>query len=104
MILTKKNSMFSSNEHRLKEIISSLIGQYRLGSKLNEIKITESWEGVVGPMIKKHTLEIKVRNSKLFVKLDSPALKNELSYSRKKLTGLLNNAVGSEVINEIIFT
>ena len=96
--------MFSSNEHRLKEIISSLIGQYRLGSKLNEIKITESWEGVVGPMIKKHTLEIKVRNSKLFVKLDSPALKNELSYSRKKLTGLLNNAVGSEVINEIIFT
>ena len=104
MILTKKNSMFSSNEHRLKEISSSLIGPYRLGSKLNAIKITESWEGVVGPMIKKHTLEIKVRNSKLFVKLDSPALKNELSYSRKKLTGLLNNAVGSEVINEIIFT
>ncbi len=96
--------MFSSNEHRLKEIISTLIGQYRLGGKLNAIKITESWEGVVGPMIKKHTLELKVKNSKLFVKLDSPSLKNELSYSRQKLITLLNKAVGSEVINDIIFT
>ena len=96
--------MFSGNEHRLKEIISELIGHYRLESKLNELKVAGSWEQVVGSMIKRHTLELKVRNSKLFVKLDSPALKNELSFSRQKLVDQLNKAVGAQVITEIVFT
>ncbi len=96
--------MFQSNEHKLKEIINELIHQYRLTGKLNELKLIKSWEVVAGPMIKKHTLDLKVKNSKLFVKLDSPALRNELSYSRQKLIDLLNKEAGDKIISDIIFT
>ncbi|MCD4683017.1 MAG: DUF721 domain-containing protein, partial [Bacteroidales bacterium] len=37
------------------------------------------------------------------IKLDSPALKNELSFARTKLIKSLNKAVNKEVIQDIKF-
>ena len=49
-------------------------------------------------------LELHVKGSKLFVKLDSPALKNELSYSKSKLIEELNKVVGEEIVKDIVFS
>jgi predicted nucleic acid-binding Zn ribbon protein len=70
---------------------------------LNELKIVHSWEKVVGEMIARHTIDLYIRNGKLFVKVDSPALKNELTYSSSMIIENLNNEAGSKVIEEIIF-
>lgn len=92
------------NEQTLGEAIKEMLRALRLDDKLNESKLIHSWEEIVGKMIANHTRDIYIKNKKLIVKLDSPALKNELSYSKTKMLKTLNDAAGEEVITDIIFT
>lgn len=85
------------------EVIRELIETYRLEGKLNEVKAIHSWEKVVGEMIARHTKDLYIKNGRLFVRIDSPALKNELSYSRTVIADKLNEEAGSKVIEEVIF-
>ncbi|MCD4772292.1 MAG: DUF721 domain-containing protein [Bacteroidales bacterium] len=96
--------MQRSNEQTLKEVVRELLKAYRWGGKILEIRLMNSWENVVGKMISKHTLKLDVRKKVLYVKLDSPALKNELSYAKERIIKSLNEEVGEDVINKIVFT
>ena len=91
------------NEQSLGEVIRELLASYRLEGKVNQARVIMAWEEVTGKMISKHTQDLYIKGSKLFVKLDSPALKTELSYSKGKLIELLNKEAGGEVIKDIVF-
>lgn len=95
--------MKHSNEQRLKEAIEELLSSYKLHDGLYETKLINSWENVAGKLISKHTENLFIKKDTLYVKLDSPALKNELSFARSKLIKSLNKAVDREVIQNIIF-
>ncbi len=95
--------MRRSNDQKLGEVIQELLKLYRLEDKLDEVKLMNSWEEVVGEMIARHTKDLYIRRNTLFVILDSPALKNELSYSRTQIRESLNEAVGKDVIEEVVF-
>lgn len=95
--------MAYSNDQTLGDAIREFLKQYRLEGKIEETKLINSWEKIVGPMISKHTKDIYIRRKVLFVKLDSPALKNELSYAREKITRNLNEAAGKDVIEDVRF-
>jgi predicted nucleic acid-binding Zn ribbon protein len=90
------------NEHSLKEAIESLLKTYKLDEKLAERRLIASWESVMGVMIAKHTTDLYIKHKQLFVTLDSSALRNELSLAKTKIVKLLNEAVGTEVINDVI--
>jgi predicted nucleic acid-binding Zn ribbon protein len=92
-----------STDRPIGEVIREMIETYRLEGKLNEVRLLHSWEKVVGEMIARHTLDLYIKNRKLFVKVDSPALKNELSYSRTEVLEKLNQEAGGKVIEEVIF-
>jgi len=92
-----------SNQITIKEAIQRLISSYRMDEKLGEVQIVNCWEKVVGKMITKHTQKLYVKKKKLFVKLDSPALKEELSFSKSKIVNMLNKEVNAKVIEDIVF-
>lgn len=79
-----------------------MLKAYRLDDRMAEKRLISAWDNVMGAMIAKHTKEIYINNKQLYVTLDSSALRNELSMARSKIIKMLNEAVGSEVINEII--
>ncbi len=91
------------NEYTLKEVIDELIQAYRLGGKLQETRVINSWEKVVGGIFARHTTHLSIKKGILYVKLDSAALRSELSMARSKLVELLNKEVGEKVIEDIIF-
>lgn len=95
--------MKSTNEQTLKEAISQLLKTYKLQDGINETKIINSWEKIVGKMITNHTENLYIKNNKLYLKLDSPALKNELSYAKTKLIKSLNDTVNQQIIEDIVF-
>lgn len=95
--------MRSTNELTLKEAILKLLKTYRLQDGINETKLINSWDKVVGKMITNHTEDLYIKNRKLFIKLDSPALKHELSFAKEKLVKSLNNSVKQQVIEDIVF-
>lgn len=69
---------------------------------VDELKVINSWKKVVGPFIASHTIDLAIRNHVLYVRVDSDALRNELSYSKSLLLKNLNETVGKEVISEIV--
>ena len=93
----------SGHDHSLKEVIEELLKVYRLDTKLEEVGLINSWERVVGKMIANHTLDLKIINRVLHVKVDSSALRHELHMERSKIAKKLNKKVGKKVIDEIVF-
>ena len=96
--------MKKSNDQTLKEVINELLESYKLSDKLKEVRLIDSWEKVVGKLINKHTKNLYIKKKVLFVKLDSSALRNELSYARQKIIKALNKEADEEVIENIVFT
>ena len=94
--------MKKANDYTLGEAIKDFLNAYRLDDKLLERKVIDSWGKVMGKMVSNHTKDIYIRNKKLFVKVDSAALRNELSYTKEKIRDALNKEAGGEAITEVI--
>jgi predicted nucleic acid-binding Zn ribbon protein len=93
----------SSSNQSLGSAIREFLKAYRLEDKMNETRLIHSWEVVLGKMVSRHTRELSIRNKILFVKIDSPALRNELSYQKEKIVDELNREVNAKVIDDIVF-
>ncbi|MBL7137492.1 MAG: DUF721 domain-containing protein [Bacteroidales bacterium] len=94
--------MKKANDFTLREAIQEFLNAYRLDDKLLEKQVIESWGNVMGKMVSNHTKDLYIRNKKLYVKVDSAALRNELSYTREKIRDVLNKTVQADVIKEVI--
>lgn len=86
----------------LGELIQAFYEQHRGPEYLDEVKVIESWPKVVGPFIAKHTIDLSIKNHVLFVRVDSDALRGELSYSKSLLVKNLNDVVGKEIVKGIV--
>lgn len=95
--------MKKENTYELKELLQQLVKAYRWSGKMDEMKVRDSWEKVVGKMIDRHTTEVHLKGTTLFVKLDSSALRNELMMARSKIAESINKEIGKKVIDDIIF-
>lgn len=91
-----------TNTQKLGDAIKEMLRLNGIDEKIDEHLLLRSWEKVVGPLISKHTTEIFISGKKLFVKVDSSPLKQELLYSKTKLMKDLNEQVGKVVIEEIV--
>jgi predicted nucleic acid-binding Zn ribbon protein len=92
-----------SNDQSLGNAIKEFLHAYRLEEKFNQTKLLHSWEKVVGKMVAQHTRDLHIRNKILFVKIDSAALRNELSYARESIVRSLNKEADADVIEEVVF-
>lgn len=95
--------MTDHNQQSLGQAIAQLLKVYHLEEKFDQTRLIQSWESVVGNMIARHTTDLSIHKKTLFVYLDSAALRHELSFARGQIIQNLNQAVGKEVIDEIVF-
>jgi len=95
--------MNTNNDKKLKDVLHQLFDAYGWTEKMDGVHIVNSWEAIVGGIFAKHTTNLYVKNRKLYVVLDSSVLRNELYMERSNLVKKINNEVGKEVIDEIIF-
>ena len=84
------------------ELIKEFYEQHRGLDYMDEMKAVNLWPKVVGSFIASHTIDLFIKNKVLFVRVDSDALRNELSYSKSLLMKNLNEKAGKEVITEIV--
>jgi predicted nucleic acid-binding Zn ribbon protein len=96
--------MKKSNEILLKDALAAFLKENNLESKLQETRVINAWEEVVGKLIARHTDQMQIKDRVLYVKVDSAALREELSYQRSKLVKNLNKAADVEAIDDIRFT
>ena len=86
----------------LKAAIEEFLDKFHLRDKLNQAKVLQAWEKVVGEMVARNTSQLHIRKKVLYVKVNSAALRNELLFARNKIMNALNKEAGAVVIEEII--
>lgn len=91
-----------SDSKPLKTLIDKLLRAYGYQDQLDEIKITEVYENVVGKMFSKHTQQLSYKDRVLTVKLDSAVLKQEMSYAKEAIRVKINQEMGRNLLDKIV--
>ena len=91
-----------SNQQSLGDVIKDFLRESGWEQKLDEVKIITEWDKLLGASLTKYTDEVFISNKKLHIRLNSSTLRQELSYQRSELVKKLNDAVGKEVIVDIV--
>jgi chromosome condensin MukBEF MukE localization factor len=95
--------MRKPNDITLKEGISKLLSVYRLKGKFDETSIVALWPEIMGKAVANRTTQIYIAQRKLFIRIESSVIKNDLLMVRTGIIQTLNERAGSEVITEIVF-
>ena len=100
---TERFKMRKPNDVTLKDAISKMLDVYRIRRKFDETSIVAIWPEIMGTAIANRTKQIYIHDKKLFIRIESSVIKNELVLVRAGIIQKLNDHAGSIVINEIIF-
>lgn len=95
--------MRRANTRTISEVLKEYVEAFKLQGKLGEVKIINGWPDVVGERIAARTKEIKIFNRKLYVKIQSSIIRQELFMIRTELVKRLNEKAGDNVIDDLAF-
>lgn len=85
------------------ELVRQFMRQEGLETPYNEYRLLQLWPEVMGEGIARYTSDLVIRNRVLHVRLRSSVIRAELMVGRKSLVYKLNQAVGAQVIENIMF-
>lgn len=69
---------------------------------MQALQISDVWEQIMGATIAKYTESIQISNKTLFITTSVAPLRNELVYQKEKIIQRVNEALGEQVINEVV--
>lgn len=93
--------MAKYDEKPLKEVLLEMMTQYRLKQGISEAQVKAAWARLMGSTIIQHTTQVRLIRKKLYLMIDSPALRQELFYGREKIRKMLNQDLGEEYLEEV---
>ena len=95
--------MFRKKVRSIGELLPEFLRNEGLETPLLQKRLIDSWDAVVGAPIAGYCGENFIKNQTLFVKLQNPALRADLTMNRSILVRRLNEQVGAQVIADIRF-
>ena len=85
------------------QIINDLLRKENLDVALDEHRACALWPQIVGDGINRYTIKRYVKDGVMTVHLSSASLANEIMLNRDRIIKLINEAIGRDIIREIIF-
>ncbi|UEG52786.1 DUF721 domain-containing protein [Mucilaginibacter daejeonensis] len=95
--------MRKPNDKTMKEAIAQMLNVYKIKRRFDETAIITAWPGIVGKPVANRTSEIFVNNKRLFLRIESSVVKNELLMMRSQIIEKINTQAGDVLVEEIIF-
>ena len=92
------------NNIDIKNLINVFLKKNRLENGLLDLEVKKVWFEIMDNRIANYTRDVNLKNKTLYVKLNSPALREELSYGKEKLINIINQKFKKEIINKIVLT
>jgi predicted nucleic acid-binding Zn ribbon protein len=59
------------------------------------------WEQAMGRTIARHTTNINLKGDRLYITVDSAALRTELFYSRIKIKDVINKELAKDIVKDV---
>jgi len=95
--------MRKANDKSLKEAIEQMMQVYKIKRKFDETGIIANWPQFVGKAVANRTKELFIHDKKLFLRIESSVIKNELMMMRAQIIEKINEEAKGTLIEEIIF-
>lgn len=95
--------MRRTNDKSLKDAIEQMLRVYKLKRKFDETALIAAWPEMMGKAVANRTSQLFIRERKLFIRVESSVLKNELLMIRTQILDKMNEHAGSKVLDEIVF-
>ena len=90
------------NNLELKNLVNTFLKENKLEKGLLNIEVKKAWFELMNNGVANYTTDVSLRKKTLYIKLSSPALKEELSYGKEKLINLINERLKENVVEKII--
>ena len=94
--------MARGNAKTIQEAIAAMMSKYGLAERYRKVSVLASWEKLMGKTIASRTERVYIRERKLYIRLTSAALRQELSYAKDKILHLVNQEAGQVIVDEVI--
>lgn len=85
------------------QIMDQFMREEQLDEQLDRCRAAALWPQIVGDGINRYTVERRVNGTIMTVRISSAPLRNELTLHRSAIISRINEALGREVITDIIF-
>jgi predicted nucleic acid-binding Zn ribbon protein len=95
--------MRKANDKSLKDAIEQMLNVYKIKRRFDETHVVAAWPDIVGKSVANLTKELFIRDRKLFLRIESSIIKNELVMMRSQIIQKINDEAKSALIDDIIF-
>ena len=89
-------------EHSLGDALKAFLAKSRLKGSIQALQIEDVWEQLMGKTIAKYTEKIQIHGNVLYITTTMAPLKQELLYQKDKIKTRVNEALGENVVKDVI--
>ncbi len=89
-------------EFSIGQAIQQFLDKSRIKNDVQAMQIQDIWAELMGKTIANYTEKIQLYNDRLFITTSVAPLKQELLYQRDKIRQRVNEALGKELVKEVI--
>ena len=90
------------SEYSVGEALKEFLKQSKLKTSIQAMQIEEVWEKIMGKTISKYTDKIQIHGQTLYINTVVAPLKQELLFQKDKIIQLVNEALGENLIKEVV--
>ncbi len=94
--------MRRKNVQSISDILKEYLKEKNLNQGLMENRAVQYWERMLGPSVARATRRIYMYRGTLYVELNSSVLRNELLMWKDRIIINLNNAIGEEIVLDLV--
>jgi len=80
-----------------------MLNVYKIKRRYDETGIVAAWPNLVGKSVANRTKELFIRDKKLFLRIESSVIKNELLLMRSQIINKINEDAKMLLVEEIVF-
>lgn len=92
----------NAKDEEMAIILQRMLKQYGLNKGLDRVNVKDLYKSVVGEYIFNQTRSIQLRKKVLFIRIEIPAIRQELSMAKSRLIQSINEKAQKQLIDEII--
>ena len=90
------------NNNEIKNLLEIFLKKNNLEKGLLDLEVKRAWHELMENGVSNYTTDVSLKNKTLYIKLSSPALKEELSYGKEKLIKLINERFKKKIVQKIV--
>lgn len=89
-------------EYSISDAMKKFLESSRIKGGIQALQIEDVWENIMGKTVARYTDKLQIIGDKLIITTNVAPLKNELIYQKEKIKQRVNEALGQNVVGEVI--